>query len=96
MDLRAFSEKRKENPQHGNAHSNTTFNFTLTRITPVTEARDGGNFFRIESMLQDPQGQLSPGLEGVGKIQVDERKLIWIWTRSLLQWFELKLWSWWP
>ena len=79
-----------------NALPNKTFNFTLTRITPVTEARDGGNFFRIESMLQDPQGQLSPGLEGVGKIQVDERKLIWIWTRSLLQWFELKLWSWWP
>ena len=79
-----------------NALPQTTFKFTLTRVTPVTDARNGGNFFRVESMLLDHKGLLSPGLEGVGKVQVDERKLIWIWTRPLLQWIELKLWSWWP
>ncbi|MBR9911352.1 MAG: HlyD family efflux transporter periplasmic adaptor subunit [Gammaproteobacteria bacterium] len=70
--------------------------FEVSQVTPVTEARDGGNYFRVEAVLNDPVDGMRPGMEGVGKIEVGERKLIWIWTYPLLQWLKLKAWSWWP
>ena len=33
-------------------------------------------------------------MTGVGKIHVEERRLVWIWTRSFTDWLRLKLWSW--
>jgi len=71
-----------------------TFEFVVTRITPLTRARDGGNFFRVESSLSDPSGQLRPGMEGIGKINVDERNVFAIWTQSLVRWLTLRAWSW--
>jgi hypothetical protein len=35
-------------------------------------------------------------MEGVGKIYIAERRLIWIWTREMMNWFRLKLWAWMP
>ena len=40
--------------------------------------------------------RLRPGMEGVGKIDIDERKLVWIWTHSFTDWVRLWLWSWMP
>ena len=34
--------------------------------------------------------------EGVAKIDVGRRQLFWIWTRPLVDWLRLQLWSWWP
>lgn len=79
-----------------NALPDQTFNFQVNLVTPVTEAKDGGNYFRVEAELQDAIAELRPGMEGVGKVVVGERKLIWIWTYSLVQWIKLKFWSWWP
>ena len=39
---------------------------------------------------------LRPGMEGVGKVSVGERKLIWIFTHSLFDWFRLWSWKWMP
>ena len=72
------------------------FAFTVSKITPVNEAKDGRNFFRVEALLDSEIGRLRPGMEGVGKILVEERKLIWIWTHSLVDWARLTLWSWMP
>ncbi|HUS39227.1 MAG TPA: HlyD family efflux transporter periplasmic adaptor subunit, partial [Pirellulales bacterium] len=72
------------------------FDFTVSKITPVNEAKDGRNYFRVEAQLTGDAGRLRPGMEGVGKIFVEERKIIWIWTRSLVDWVRLTLWSWAP
>jgi len=42
----------------------------------------------------DPR--LRPGMEGVAKVVVDDRHLIWIWTRELANWLKLKAWAWTP
>lgn len=73
-----------------------SFRFNLTRVTPVTEAKDGGNYFRVEAELLDPSPSLRPGMGGVAKIEIDERRLIWIWTYPLIQWLKLKIWAWVP
>jgi multidrug resistance efflux pump len=68
------------------------FTFIVTRITPVSTARDGRNFFMVEAELEAPGEQLRPGMEGVGKIEIGERRLGWILTHDLIDWLRLQLW----
>jgi len=69
-----------------------SFAFTVTKITAVNNAKDGANRFRVEARLDAKPERLRPGMEGVGKIEVDERRLVWIWTHSLVD--RLRLWLW--
>jgi RND family efflux transporter MFP subunit len=69
------------------------FPFTVTSIVPVNLAQEGRNLFRVEARLDGDAGRLRPGMSGVGKIHIDERKLAWIWTRTATDWVRLKLWS---
>lgn len=64
----------------------------VARVTPVSTAEDGRNYFRVEARLEQGAERLRPGMEGVGKVQVGDRKLIWIWTRYLTDWLRLQVW----
>jgi multidrug resistance efflux pump len=72
------------------------FEFVVTTITPVTEARDGNNFFRVEADITTLSSSLRPGMQGIGKITVGDRLLIANWTRGLIEWLQLQLWRWTP
>jgi multidrug resistance efflux pump len=73
------------------------FEFEVRNITPVNTAKEGRNLFRVEAaLLGEPGARLRPGMQGVGKIHVDERKLVWIWTRGFVDWLRLWIWSWLP
>jgi hypothetical protein len=65
-------------------------------VTPVSTARDGRNHFRVEAQLEGGLDRLRPGMEGVGKIAVDQRHFAWIWTRQVVDWVRLQLWTWLP
>jgi multidrug resistance efflux pump len=67
---------------------------TVEKITPVSTAQDGRNFFRVEASLQGSSEHLRPGMEGIAKINIEQRKLIWIWTHSLVNWLRVWTWSW--
>jgi len=70
------------------------FAFKVRSITPVNVAKEGRNLYRVEAALaQEARARLRPGMEGVGKISIDERKLVWIWTHGLTDWVRLWLWS---
>ena len=58
-----------------------------------SRAREGRNYFRVEAALEHAPAQLRPGMEGVGKIDVARRRLIWIWTHGLVDRARLWLWS---
>ena len=75
---------------------NMHFPFIVSNITPVSESRDGHNFFRVEAKLQTKQDLLRPGMEGIAKVNIDQRKTLWIWSRHLLNWCRLQLWTWMP
>ncbi|MDP2823113.1 MAG: efflux RND transporter periplasmic adaptor subunit [Sulfuritalea sp.] len=68
----------------------------VEKITPVSVVDQGRNFFRVEARAKGAIEKLRPGMEGVGKIQVDQRRLIWIWTHKLVHWMRMWVWSWWP
>lgn len=73
-----------------------TYGFTVEKITPITTAEGGMNYFRVEATAKDISERLRPGMTGVGKIYVDRRKLIDVLTRDLRDWLKLKLWAWRP
>ena len=70
--------------------------FSVKRLTPVSTAQDGHNFFRVEAQLEKSSARLRPGMEGVGKVHVGRARLIWIWTHGLTDWLRLALWNWLP
>lgn len=68
----------------------------VKNITPVSVVDQGRNYFRVEAAAKGTGPKLRPGMEGVGKIEIEERKLIWIFTHKLVHWFRMWTWSWWP
>lgn len=74
-----------------------SFPILVEKITPVSTAREGRNYFRVEAQLEaGPDPRLRPGMEGVAKVYVDERRLISIWTGEMVNWLRLKAWAWTP
>ena len=68
----------------------------VEQITPVSEAAEGRNTFRVEARLEASHERLRPGMEGVAKVEIGPRRLIWIWTHEAFDWLRLTLWNWMP
>lgn len=68
--------------------------FSVTKITPIASAAEGRNTFRIEADLLEPSDTLRPGMQGAGKIDAGEARLIWIWTRRFTEWMQVWAWRW--
>jgi len=69
---------------------------TIEKLTPAATAADGRNRFRVEARLEDRAPALRPGMQGVAKIDVGQRRLVWVWTHALVDWLRLWAWNWWP
>ena len=76
--------------------SRQSYPITVERITSLTRAEDGANFFRVEASLPEAGSLLRPGMQGIAKIHAGRESMLWIWTRELVDWTRLWLWSWWP
>ena len=73
------------------------FSFLVQKITPVSTAQEGRNFFRVEARpTGDNTEVLRPGMQGVAKITIDRRRLVWIWSHKVVHWLQMFVWSWWP
>lgn len=74
------------------------FALTVKRVTPVSVAEEGRNYFRVEAELArdaaDSPVKMRPGMEGVGKVDAGRRSLLWIWTHRFTDWLRLKSWEW--
>ena len=71
--------------------------FKVSTVTPVATQHDGRNVFRVEAAIEaSAAARLRPGMEGIGKVVVGERSLIWIWTHGFFNWLRLSLWNWMP
>jgi RND family efflux transporter MFP subunit len=67
---------------------------TVKRIMPVATSADGRNYFRAEATLDKNVDGLRPGMKGIAKVDIDKRRLVWIWTHQLIDWLRLWVWSW--
>jgi len=76
--------------------SDEPFGLKVTSVTPVTTQKDGRNYFRVEASLDRASERLRPGMEGVAKVEIGQRRLIWIWTHRMMNWLRLFFWTWLP
>ena len=76
--------------------SKRRFPLTVEKITVASKAENGTNIFRVEASLNEVNDRLRPGMQGVGKIYVSQKRLIWIWTHEFIDWLRLWVWSWLP
>jgi multidrug resistance efflux pump len=74
---------------------NEKFPFTVERIVPMSDAKEGGNFFKVYGTLDTLSPQWRPGMAGEAKIEVEKRSLAWIWTHRFTDWLQLKWWQLW-
>ena len=68
--------------------------FSVKKIVPVSESEGGSTTFRVEAELHDQPAWIRPGMNGISKIGVDERKLLWIWTHRIIEEIEMRWWRW--
>lgn len=68
------------------------FRFTIDRLVPMSEAKEGDNIFKAYAAIRDPAPWMQPGLTGEARIDIERRSLLWIWTHRLVDWVRLKLW----
>lgn len=70
----------------------TLLPIVVERITPVSTPAEGTNTFRVETRLLEAPPVLRPGMLGTGKIEIEDRKLIWIWAHRLIDWIHVQIW----
>jgi len=86
----------KDRPVDGQL-STTSFpdkdhNFKITRIVPLGVPKEGENVFQVYAQITDPEPWMHPGLAGEARVNIEHRRLVWIWTHRLTDWLRLKLW----
>jgi len=86
--------------QHGElvlpSMAGEAFAFVIEKITPVSTAKEGRNYFRVEGRMLENIDRLRPGMEGIGKITIERRRLIWVWTHKAIDWVRMQFWRWVP
>lgn len=67
----------------------------VSRITPLANIDNGRNAFKVEAVFAESvNGSLRPGMEGVVKVDVEKRSLLWIVFHSAWDWLTMKRWQW--
>jgi hypothetical protein len=69
------------------------FPFTVERIVPLAQAKDGQNAFEVRGQMAAAAVWLRPGMEGLAKFDTGRHSLLWIGTRRIRD--QLRLWLWW-
>jgi multidrug resistance efflux pump len=73
------------------------YTFTVTRIIPVPKAEEGASNFMVYGEADDAEAATGhpdwrPGMAGEVRIDVGQKRLVWIWTHRLIDFLRLKLW----
>jgi multidrug efflux pump subunit AcrA (membrane-fusion protein) len=71
-------------------------NGTVRRIAPKAEEREFGRIVRVLVEVPNPNRRLTPNMTGFGKIVAEERPVWEAFTRSIVRFIQIELWSWIP
>ena len=66
--------------------------FTIDRVVPQGEAKEGANTFKVYCNLEDANATWLPGQAGEARVDIEKRPLIRHWTGRLIDFLRLKLW----
>ncbi len=75
------------------SHPGTYFKFKVTRIEPAAGVVEQKNVFKVRGEFVDtPPTWFRPGMKGLGKVHIDQRSYLEIWTKPIVNWIKMKLW----
>ena len=66
--------------------------FTVERINPIAEVVNQRNVFKVRVQLLETHSWMRPGMEGVAKVSIGQRRYAWMWTRKIVNWMRMQLW----
>ena len=66
--------------------------FEVEKIRPAAEVRSESNVFVVESHVENADGGLRPGMEGVAKIDSKKANVAWVLSRRLVNWVRMHVW----
>ena len=69
---------------------------TVSGIAPSADDTPGGKMVRVTSDIDNSKGMLKTGMTGYAKIQGDELPAALAFTRWIVRFFQIELWSWVP
>lgn len=70
--------------------------FRVQKVAVMHQQDDVAITYRTEASLESDVVDLRPGMEGIGKIYIDDRNYLWIWTHRMADWVRMKMWAWLP
>ena len=70
--------------------------FVVHKISPVFEENVDGITYRVEAAFSKSYPELRPGMQGVAKIEINQRSFLWIYLHQLYDAIRLWFWSWQP
>lgn len=65
--------------------------FTVAKVRPMAEPRDGANVFVVEATVANTEGWLRPGMEAAATVVGPRRNIAYVFTRKLINWLRIKL-----
>ncbi len=68
------------------------FDIIVSRIVPMATPIEGTNVFEVRCEIKDPAKWLRPGMEGLARVNVGDRRIIWILTHRIIN--TVRLWLW--
>ena len=80
------------------SNPNQAIEFNVRSIHPIAQPEDGANHFRVEATLDETLDEtprdIRPGQTGIGKLDVGQARLLWVWSHRFVEWCEQKIWEW--
>jgi len=85
-----------EEGQHGElataSYPGRRIKFVVERINPIAEVVNERNVFKVRVQLLDTYSWMRPGMEGIAKVSIGQRRYSWIWSRKVVNWVRMKFW----
>ena len=79
------------------SHPDIEIPFVIEHISNVlVSAETNGVVFRTEGIVQGDFDVLRPGMEGLARVNIEQRSYAWIWFHRLADWWRIKLWQYLP
>ena len=75
---------------------NTSIHGTVDRVAPMAEEQEFGRVVRVLVRVPNEDGKLAANLTGHAKISAGELPVWQVFTRIIVRFFEVELWSWLP
>ena len=62
------------------------------RCRPISEVRDGRNIYVVEAGFESTASWIRPGMEGVARINLGERRVWWVASFRVIDYLRLHFW----